>query len=119
MDLLQQLLQVSALLFKHLSELPPDKERDEYLQITDRLLDERGAIIEKLQQLEVNPLPGHPFEKQLRELDERIRKRLKAQKDEISTDIKNLHLSKKSERSYVDPYASVRVMDGSYFDGKK
>lgn len=119
MDLLQELLQVSAQLFKHLSKLPPDKQRDEYLQITERLLDERGTIIEKLQQLEVNPLPGHPFEKQLHELDERIRKRLNAQKDEISQDIKNLHLSKKSERSYADPYASVRVMDGSYFDGKK
>ncbi|MFJ8261817.1 flagellar protein FliT [Rummeliibacillus sp. NPDC094406] len=119
MELLQELLQVSAQLFKHLTMLPPDKERDDYIKKIDDYLDKRGEIIEQLQQIEVNPLPGHPFEKQLRELDKGIRDRLQKSKNEIAQDIKNLQKSKTSERRYVDPYASVRVMDGTYFDGRK
>lgn len=119
MELLQELLQVSAQLYKHLTTFPEDKERDVYIQKIDNYLDKRGAIIDKLQQLEVNPLPGHPFEKQLRELDKGIRDGLVKAKSEIVQDMKNLQTSKKSERRYVDPYSSVRVMDGTYFDGRK
>ncbi len=119
MDTLQELLQVSAQLYKLLTKLPSEKERDEYIKKVDDYLDKRGAIIEKLQQLEVNPLPGHPFENQLQELDQGIREQLKKLKSEIAQDIKNLQKSKKTERRYVDPYASVRVMDGTYFDGRK
>ncbi|MGX9133383.1 flagellar protein FliT [Rummeliibacillus sp. JY-2-4R] len=116
MELLQELLQVSAQLYKLLTKLPSEKDRDEYIKKVDDYLDNRGAIIEQLQQLEVNPLP---FEKQLCELDSGIRKQLESLKSEIAQDMKNLQKSKKTERRYVDPYASVRVMDGTYFDGRK
>ncbi|RPJ96834.1 flagellar protein FliT [Rummeliibacillus sp. TYF005] len=119
MELVQEFLQVSAQLYKHLTKLPPDKERDEYIQKIDEYLDKRGSIIKQIQKLEVNPLPGHPFEKQLRELDKGIRERLKKAKAEIAQDMKNLQKTKKSEQRYVDPYSSVRVMDGTYFDGRK
>lgn len=119
MDQIQKFLQVSAQLYKHLTKLPPDKERDEYIQKIDEYLDKRGSIIEQIQQLEGNPLPGHPFEKQLRELDKGIMERLKKAKAEIGQDMKNLQISKTSGRRYVDPYASVRTMDGTFFDGRK
>lgn len=119
MELIQEFLQISAQLYKHLTKLPPDKERDDYIQKIDEYLDKRGAIIEKLQQLDVNPIPGHPFEKQLRELDKGIIERLKKAKAEIGQDMKNLQKTKTSEQRYVDPYASVRIMDGTYFDGRK
>lgn len=119
MELVQELLQVSAQLYKHLTNLPSDKERDEYIKKVDVYLDKRGKIIEQLKQLEVNPLIGHPFERQLRELDKGIRNRLKRIKTEIAQDIKNLQKSKTSEQRYVDPYAAVQVMDGRYYDKRK
>ena len=119
MELVQEFLQVSAQLYKHLTKLPPDKERDEYIQKIDEYLDKRGSIIQQIQQLEVNPLQGHPLAKQLRELDKGINERLKKAKDEIAQDMKNLQKSKASEQRYINPYASVRIMDGTYFDGRK
>ncbi|WP_312753303.1 flagellar protein FliT [Rummeliibacillus suwonensis] len=119
MDQIQELLQISAQLYKHLTQLPADKERDAYIQKMDDYLDKRGIIIDELKKLDANPIIGHPFEKQLRELDKGIIERLKKAKAEIAQDMKNLQKSKTSERRYVDPYASVRVMDGTYFDGRK
>lgn len=119
MELLQELLQISAQLYKHLEKLPPDKDRDEYIKQIHQYLDERGSIIEKIQGFEVNPIFGHPLEKQLREFDEGICNRLKKEKDQIAQDMINLQKSKISERRYIDPYSSVRFMDGTYFDRKK
>ena len=93
MELVQEFLQVSAQLYKHLTKLPPDKERDEYIQKIDEYLDKRGSIIKQIQKLEVNPLPGHPFEKQLRELDKGIRERLKKAKQD------NLQIVRESDRN--------------------
>jgi len=50
MQLINQLLQVSANLFKLLGDIPNGEERDEYIDNINSLLDKRGKIIEDLVQ---------------------------------------------------------------------
>lgn len=119
MENIQQLLQVSAKLFQHLSKLPEEEQRDSYIVRANSLLDERGIVMEKLQQ------KGFKIDKQqkshvmLIELDKGIRERLNNLMKVIQNDLKDLQNSKKSEQQYMNPYANVQVMDGRYYDKKK
>jgi len=113
-----QLLQVSANLFKHLGDIPNGEERDEYIETINSLLDKRGTIIQDLIQ------EGFHFDEQNRvhrtllELDNGIKERLAAVMDAVKQDMANLQKTKKSEQQYFNPYSSVRVMDGMYYDKK-
>lgn len=113
-----QLLQVSANLFKHLGDIPKGEERDEYINTINSLLDKRGTIIQDLIQ------DGFHFDEQNRvhrtllELDNGIKERLAAVMDAVKQDMANLQKTKKSEQQYFNPYSNVRVMDGMYYDKK-
>lgn len=113
-----QLLQVSANLFKHLGDIPKGEERDEYIDTINSLLDKRGTIIQDLIQ------EGFHFDEQNRvhrtllELDNGIKNRLAAVMAAVKQDMANLQKTKKSEQQYFNPYSSVRVMDGMYYDKK-
>ena len=113
-----QLLQVSANLFKHLGDIPKGEERDEYIDTINSLLDKRGTIIQDLIQ------EGFHFDEQNRvhrtllELDNGIKERLAAVMDAVKQDMANLQKTKKSEQQYFNPYSNVRVMDGMYYDKK-
>ena len=50
MDNTQQLLQISAKLYQHLTEIPTDEARDIYIEKIHSLLDERGVLIEIMKQ---------------------------------------------------------------------
>lgn len=119
MENIQQLLQVSAKLFQHLSKLPEEEQRDSYIEIANSLLDERGIVMDRLQQR------GFKIDKQqkahvmLIELDKGIREHLNNLMKVIQNDLKDLQNSKKSEQQYMNPYANVQVMDGRYYDKKK
>lgn len=118
MQQIEQLLQVSANLFKLLGESPKGEERDEYIDNINSILDKRGTIIEGLIQ------EGFHFDEQNRvhrtllELDNGIKERLAAVMDAVKQDMANLQKTKKSEQQYFNPYSSVRVMDGMYYDKK-
>jgi flagellar protein FliT len=119
MELVQQLLVASEKLHAHLTKLPDDKERDAFILAIDELLDARGKVIEQLQAQTVDPLKGHVLQPQLLELDIGIQERLVKVQRSIKDDMQQLQTTKKSEQRYTNPYAAVRVMDGTYFDGKK
>lgn len=118
MQLIDQLLQVSANLFKLLGDIPNGEERDEYIDNINSMLDKRGTIIEGLVQ------EGFQFDEQNRihqtllELDSGIKERLAAIMSAVKQDMSNLQKTKKSEGQYFDPYSNVRVMDGMYYDKK-
>lgn len=118
MQLIEQLLQVSANLFKHLSDIPKGEERDEYIENINAMLDKRGTMIEDLVQ------EGFLFEEQNRmhrtllELDNGIKQRLAVVMEAVKQDMANLQKTKKSEQQYFNPYSNVRVMDGMYYDKK-
>ncbi|MFS0817745.1 flagellar protein FliT [Lysinibacillus sp. 1P01SD] len=114
----EQLLQVSANLFKHLGEIPKGEDRDEYIETINNMLDKRELIVYKLMN------DGFQFDEQNRihrtllELDNGIKERLAAVMDAVKQDMANLQKTKKSEQQYFNPYSNVRVMDGMYYDKK-
>ncbi|MBK3494852.1 flagellar protein FliT [Viridibacillus sp. YIM B01967] len=119
MEQVQQLLIASEQLYSHLTSLPADKERDAYIEKIDSLLDIRGAIINDLQANFPDALCNHPLTEHLVKLDKGIQERLLKVKNLIKVDMQQLQTTKTSEQKYTNPYASVRTMDGMYFDGKK
>jgi len=118
MDNSQQLLQVSAKLYQHLTHLPQENERDAYIEKVNGFLDERGQVMEQLKS------GGFIFDSEnkshvmLAELDKGIRERLNNVMDLIKSDLRELQVAKKNEKQYLDPYSSVAVMDGRYYDKK-
>lgn len=116
---IEQLLSVSARLYKHLEEIPDVEGRDSYIEAINDLLEKRGQIIELLKVSEEFSLEKHQLTPHLLELDTGIKERLKNVMAVIKIDIKNLQNSKKTEQQYLNPYSNVQVMDGMYFDNKK
>ncbi|MBG9454834.1 flagellar assembly protein FliT [Lysinibacillus sphaericus] len=118
MQLIEQLLQVSANLFKLLGDIPKGEDRDEYIDNINSMLDKRGKIIENLVR------EGFQFDEQNRihrtllDLDNGIKERLAAVMNAVKQDMANLQKTKKSEEQYFNPYSDVRVMDGMYYDKK-
>ncbi|MEL3960246.1 flagellar protein FliT [Lysinibacillus endophyticus] len=119
MDNLQQLLQLSAKLYKYLENVPRGEQRDQFIQEVERQLDERGKLIVLLDKKEFQLNSQNKIHSMLIELDKGIRERLDIVMEEIKKDMKNLQSAKKNEKQYLNPYASVRVMDGMYYDKKK
>ena len=118
MDYTQQLLQVSAKLYQHLTHIPSEEARDVYIEKINILLDERGVIIDTLQQNGFQIESGNKSHGMLVELDNGIRERLEKVLKVIQQDLKYLQNAKKSEKQYMNPYANVQVMDGRYYDRK-
>lgn len=117
--LLQQLLQISAKLYQHLTHMPDEEQRETYIETINSLLDERGILVEQLQNGQFVLDLGNKSHHMLAELDKGIRDRLNKVMKVIQTDLKDLQNAKKHEQQYMNPYASVQVMDGRYYDKKK
>ncbi|MEG0260039.1 MAG: flagellar protein FliT [Lysinibacillus sp.] len=119
MQLTDQLLQVSANLYKILGEDANGEERDDLIEKINAQLDKRGKIIEGLEQEGFSYDAQNRVHRTLFELDNGIRERLSIIMDTIKQEMNTLQKAKKSEEQYFNPYASVRVMDGMYYDKKK
>lgn len=115
---LQQLLQLSAKLYEHLNNVPNGEERESYIEKINVLLDERGVIIEALAEAGFKYDPSQKMHSTLAELDKGINARLNKVLVNVKNDLKNLQKSKKNESQYMNPYAQVRTMDGTYYDKK-
>ena len=119
MDIQQQLLQVSAKLYRSLESVPPGEKRDEFIKDIDWQLDERGKLINLLNKNGTQMDPQNKIHSMLIQLDNGIRERLNMVMEAIKQDMKNLQNAKKNEKQYINPYSSVRVMDGMYYDKRK
>lgn len=119
MDHTQLLLQLSAKLLKHLAEIPKGEERSTYIDEINLMLDERGAVIEKLRKEGFVMESDNKLHETLAQLDKKIRERLDTVMQVVKQDMKDLQNSKKNEKQYINPYSSVQVMDGMYYDKKK
>ena len=118
MNNLQQLLQISAKLYQHLTNIPADEARDEYIEKIHSLLDERGILIENMQKNDFQIDLTNKTHTMLVELDKGIRERLDKVMKAIQLDLKDLQNAKKNEKQYMNPHANVQVMDGRYYDKK-
>ncbi|QCR31527.1 flagellar protein FliT [Lysinibacillus sp. SGAir0095] len=119
MDNTQRLLQISAKLLKHLTDIPKGEDRSEYIDEINLMLDERGALIDKLSQEGFVMDANNKIHNTLAQLDKGIRERLDDVMKLVKQDMKDLQNSKKNEKQYMNPYSSVQVMDGMYYDKKK
>lgn len=121
MDNIQQLLQISAKLYKHLTvtDIPTGDERTVYIDEINHMLDARGNLIDKLRQDEFVIESDNKLHETLVQLDKGIRERLEIVMQAVKQDMKDLQNSKKNEKQYMNPYSSVQVMDGMYYDKKK
>jgi flagellar protein FliT len=111
-------LQISAELYKFLSQTIEEKISSESVDKINELLDEREKIVTKLK----NDFMYDATNKThaiMFELDKGIREKLDLIMDTVKDNIKDLQLSKKVERQYIDPYEEVRHLNARYFDGKK
>ena len=119
MDNTQKLLQISAKLFQHLTNMPEEEKRDEYIAKINSFLDERGILIELMQREQfVLDLKNNKSHTMLAELDKGIRERLNNVMKAVQDDLKDLQNAKKHGQQYINPYANVQVMDGRYYDKK-
>lgn len=119
MDNEQQLLQVSAKLFQLLENIPKGEQREGFLVEVDLLLEQRGKVLEALRDENVQFTKENKVHNMLIDLDKGIRERLDLVMNAVKTDMKNLQTAKQKEKQYINPYSSVRVMDGKYYDKKK
>lgn len=116
----QQLLQISARLYQKLDNLPSEvDERDAYLVGIDQLLDERGQLLESLQVQQIRLDASSKYKEMLVELDKGIQERLRLLMNVVKSDLKTVQVAKTKEEQYINPYSSVHVMDGRYYDQKK
>jgi flagellar protein FliT len=118
MDNTQQLLQMSAKLYQHLTEIPTEEDRDAYIGKIHSLLDERGVLMETMKNDGFQVDFENKSHTMLVELDKGIRERLDKMLKVIQLDLKDLQNAKKNEKQYMNPYANVQVMDGRYYDKK-
>ena len=118
MEQTQELLQVSAKLYQHLTEVPLTEQRDAFIEKIHILLDERGAIIKQLQKAGFKIDSSNRSHIMLAKLDKAIQEQLEKVMDFVKDDLKALQNAKKNEKQYMNPYANVAVMDGRYYDKK-
>lgn len=119
MQRINDLLQLSANLYKMLGEIPHSLERDDFIKNINDMLDKRGELIKDLQQAGFKYDDQNRIHHTLYELDKGIKERLVTVMNAVKVDMNNLQKTKKNEDRYFNPYANVRVMDGMYYDKKK
>lgn len=119
METIQQLLQISAKLYQHLTDISKGEERDSYIEKINKLLDERGACIQALEVSGFKIDSANRTHQTLIQLDTGIRERLEKVMTAVKEDMKELNNAKKHEQQYINPYSNVSTMDGRYFDNKK
>lgn len=102
-----------------MDSIPNGERRDDFIQEIERQLDERGEVMELLKKEGFQIDLQNKMHRMLIELDNGIRERLNEIMQVVKVDMKNLQAAKKNEQQYTNPYSSVHVMDGMYYDKKK
>lgn len=116
---LNALLKVSADLYELLSTIPEGTERDTLIFEIDEMIEERGELMDSLLEDNFQYDESNKLHETLLELDQGIRTRLTLHLNSIKSDLRDIQLTKQTEKNYSNPYADVRVMDGKYYDTKK
>lgn len=117
MNRVQKLYELTEELRGLLSSEITDDNRAEIIEKTNELVEKREAYISAL-----HP-PYTEVEKALGEklipLNTEIQEKMQRLYDTLKLEIKNVKKRKKSNRSYINPYASTQNTDGMFMDSKK
>ena len=119
MIMINDYLQKSAQLLKVLNENCDKEQRSAHIEQINRLLDERGMMVEQLKQEGFQYDATNRLHATLFELDKSISEKLQLLMENVKEDIKVLKSSKKGGRQYIDPYNALGNLDARYYDGKK
>lgn len=91
-------------------------ERTVVITLINNLLEQRATILEQLKP------PYSEAEEaigvQIVEMDKVIRKKMDRIYQEIQNDLKQLKQQKNSNRTYINPYKDMKIVDGMYLDNK-
>ncbi|WP_253718576.1 flagellar protein FliT [Weizmannia acidilactici] len=100
-----------------LEEFNKGQSREELIGNINRLLDKRGALLASLKP------PFSPEEqllgKKIAALDKRLKPLLEETLLEIRQDIKQTVKKKTSMKKYINPYQSLQLNDGRFYDRKR
>lgn len=115
MNPLKQFYLVTSRLIKLLEE-DKQSDRDVWIEEVNQLLSEREELLKEI---------APPFTegetalgKQIVPLNEKLNSLLEKEKLNIQKDLQLLQVRRKSEKKYVNPYASLQV-DGVFYDKRK
>jgi len=117
MNRVQTLYDLSEELRELLNKEITDKNRAEIIEETNELVEKREEYINALQPPYTNE--EKDLGKKLIPLNTDIQEKMQKLYEALKLEMKNVRKQKKSNRSYVNPYASVRYTDGMFMDSKK
>lgn len=100
----------------HLEKGFPEENREEYIEIIDRLLGERQQHLNELPDL--SSVLDERNKQELVSLEGQIQELLKTYRGKIKDDLKTLQLQKRKGNQYSEPYGNFSV-DGMFLDKKK
>ncbi len=101
----------------HLLENREDNDREKTIQHIDQLIGKRDKIIETIKAPYTNE--EEELGKQILQLNERIMHELDQLYNLVKKDMKRIKQQKERNRSYINPYGSIKTTDGMYVDRKQ
>ena len=100
-------------LLLHLNQGLPENEREAYIQKTDDFLDQRFTL---MRQVDFQSAEVEKVKEVLLKQDRAIKQLLEQHQQIIKDDIKRLKVQKEKGKQYANPYASVGMNDGVFYD---
>ena len=100
-------------LLLHLNQGLPEHDREVYIKKTDDLLDQRFTI---MRQVDFQSVEAEKMKDVLLKQDRAIKQLLEQHQQVIKDDIKRLKVQKEKSKHYANPYASVGMSDGAFYD---
>jgi flagellar protein FliT len=116
MDSAEKLYRCTRRLLDHLQKGLPKTDRETYIEMIEKLLDERQQLIAQLPE-SFNGQETVIGEKIIRD-DHLIQKMLRSMFDEIKEDVHHLQRRKQMRNRYVHPYSNGEA-DGMFLDKRK
>ena len=116
MDVVEQLLIKTKSLHSHLKKGMPETDRDNYIEKTYQLIEERQSLISKLSGSYTKQ--EQKTGAQIVSLNKEIDTMLKKQANCLKRELEQFKQKKQLSHQYANPYANITV-DGMFFDKKK
>jgi flagellar protein FliT len=117
MNRVQTVYELTVNLQEWLNQEISEKNRAEIIEKINALVEKREEYIDALK-------PPYTMEekelgKKIIPLNTEIQTKMQQLFDDLKLEMKNIRKQKKSNQSYVNPYASVQNTDGMFMDSKK
>jgi flagellar protein FliT len=116
MSVVNELLGCNKELINLLMKGLPIEDREDYIGQIDHLLEKRGTILYSLDFKSQETLQAKNL---LMDQDQEIRTLLAKQQAQIKEDLKLLKAQKQKNQQYANPYQTLNMHDGAFYDKRK